>query len=248
MPSGPARSGKLPPFEPDPRSLVGTGLEDELAPLVPREAVQYLVASLTLAEDLQLLFEQWLTLQTEAGRRRWHAYTQDGGLADRLWSRGLADAETALELGFESGPNAVYLDAAVAAAQVGSALLRAVSSPAGSTAATVNLTRVKKLARGGAQVALIKSEVLKPPRRHPTWDADQAREAADEHAHLLEGLGSLVESAASLSLTGLAELPAHGDLTLGFTARENVQRYAYFCLSSLRNLAAPGLVDDGRAG
>jgi hypothetical protein len=185
---------RLPRIEFDPVSAIGAGIEDRLQALVPREATEWLVATSALAEDLRLVYQHGVTLKAEAARRRWHAFQLDENLADQHWTRGLVDAELSLESGFELGVNGDYINAALGFAQVGSALLRAVSSPAGTAAASVNLARIKKLGRGGADLTLVKQEVLKPPRRHPSWDDDQAAFMAAAHATFLETLGDLVPS------------------------------------------------------
>jgi hypothetical protein len=219
----------------DPASSFGVGSED-LSDLMPRRAAEWLVSTSVLAEDLSLVFRQGRLLLEEARRRRWHAYLLDKNFAGQFWSSGLGASEAALEESYAQGPDAVFVNAAAGYAQVASALLRALSSPPGTAAAVIDPVKIGKLANAGSKVRSLKSEVLKQPRRHPSWDDDTKNAFMAEYRKLVSDVSDAVAFADKRGLATLAEIATQSDLTGGDLADESFRRYGDVCSRAIFDL------------
>lgn len=220
----------------DPASSFGTGSEDRLSALMPRDAAEWLVGAMVLVEDLSLVFRQGQLLLQEASRRRWHAQLLDKNFAGRFWSNGLWASEIALEESYAQGPDAIFVNAAAGYAQVASALLRALSSPAGTAAATIDPVKIGKLADAGSKVTSLKSEVLKQPRRHPSWDDDTNNAFMAEYQQFVRDVSDAVAFAVERGLATLAEIATQSDFTGGELADDSFRRYGDACSDAIFNL------------
>jgi hypothetical protein len=222
----------------DPASSFGVGSEDRLSALMPRGAAEWLVGAMVLVEDLSLVFRQGQLLLDEARRRRWHAQLLDKNFAGQFWSSGLLASEAALEKSYAQGPGAIFVNAAAGYAQVASALLRALSRPTGTAAATIDPVKIGNLANAGSKVTSLKSEVLKQPRRHPSWNDDTNNAFMAEYRQLVTDVSGAVAFADERGLTTLADIANQGDFTGGNLADESFRRYGDVCSGAIFDLTS----------